>query len=863
VARGYDSNRLQTASGKVLSRQSVAGHQTAGVDAKTEAFTKLQEDAATLLLLRPPTFYVLAGYANNGVRALLKETITDLEETILALLDSTRPSVAPNDTVSLAAASSALGTAADVMQTSGSSRATSTLLGSYGKALDDFVASGLQPNVQPAVGAGAARVGAEALSDAVTHFDDFIRRFLQLQQRILWARRTVTEVTAEDLRRRVSSGIVDRTKSGVDAAVDYYDTASDEEAARTASSVALNLLAGKAALSAVQQARGPADPKIRSKDLSQDPLTAIPEGTDYVLLPLEDGSDLVVTGSSPVARLLPAGTQLLYEVGDASFSADIPGAGLYAVLGTVDVIGLTIPAGVYLYIETGGVTYPIQLPAGAADVADIVDAINAAGTPVTAEAFGDRLLLTCPSAFTLPSTFDGDAPATVTSDDITFPVGDGVGIQVILQDVPGQLRILTATMGAGVWASNMAALVAAMQPLEQDGAETVAAVSSDGDKLVVSSVAEGQGVSITIDQVSTTIQISWTAPTGVGALAEPNQAVTLLGLTETATLETDPSTVVEAVKGGGVTPSLDADGHLVLTVLDEVEGTVLTILDSVGLAELGLVAGDTHATTALVEVVRRVGDDTPLDLTTFGIAAGDRLQLHGEAQVDLEVVVAPTGTDLQVTPPVRLDMGDTPFVITDASYKSFYDTGTSLQRLLSDQAQSRVPNIRVLRALRERVAAASGRGAISAGAMRKALVPLVDLLSLLTASPPQATDIDAGLVSEEMARPTSGRTYEDSLALFSPTVDVDSQRAVDSLLASLEEHGFDRAAEFLVNGRVQDFLDLSSATASQSGNLEAALTAVAQDMAPPKSSDAQAEDAGRRSSVTGDVAAISTHRESP
>lgn len=103
--------------------------------------------------------------------------------------------------------------------------------------------------------------------------------------------------------------------------------------------------------------------------------------------------------------------------------------------------------------------------------------------------------------------------------------------------------------------------------------------------------------------------------------------------------------------------------------------------------------------------------------------------------------------------------------------------------------------------------------------LNQARVLIADLLAVLTSSPPLEGEYTATI-------PTLVPTMESATS----TYDAPQVKALDALLDSLNEHGFDRALSLLLTGKLEDFFNTTAATASFAGAMLEASRTVAADV---------------------------------
>ncbi len=840
----YSSQRIRAATESVLTRAPVARRDAAGEPATAGNFYRLREEACLLFLLRPQALYHLAYKANYGARAHLDATVTEVEDTALALLDALDPSVDIGGTDELDQAVAAIQKVENVMLLGSEVGNADTAIRQYEEGLDAFLAGGIRSNVLLRVGDRSqletSRVGREALTDAVTHLTAMRTLHLQLFRRIYLLRRTIKTADARLFRRAVSPGLVERVRAGVAGASAYYAATDAGEAQETVSSVLANLLAGKASLSAVRSARSVWAPKLQSPDPDLESPRSVPEGSDYVLRPLEPVVPPSIAGTAALADPLPIGAALTYAAsGSADRVVTLPWAGLYTIMGTLSVTGVTIPAGSFLFIEYGGVTYPVVLTAGVASITQVIADVNGAGLAVSAAELGatGRLVLYSAAVFTLVSSYAGIQSASVTSDVISTFVLNTESLVATVSDSTGvNSQVFSGIAAPAVNAAGLALLLQAA-----GFGSTFFTVAAVGNTVVLTTVEQGEGVSISIDVLQSSIistgLMGWAQPTSLGVSIGTNTAQALLGLgaDEAVLGGRSPELVVaiNSVESGGLAQaSLDDSGNLVLTSLDTTVASSLEVKSMSGLSmPLGLVRG----TLQHGEVFGRSATeaaDAVAPLARFGVVVGDGIRVLGPNRQYSGTVTAVGDTQVMMTSDIPANAGNILVSIMDASTDSYRDMLDGIRRSLALIGSSRLASRVAIDAFYRRVVMLSGRPELDRGHAKQLIAVVLEVLSLLTDTPPQAAALDERLGVLDLTRPTAAVTLQGALELYTIGADDETVEAVESMLSAFEERGYDRATKLLIQGDISGFLELTPNTASVSGNLEAAMRVAAKSTVP-------------------------------
>lgn len=851
----YSDERLQGALQRVLVRQPVLRKNSSGEPATDGNFSRLYENAALLLLTRPQAVYQLAYLARNNAVVGVSVLAASVVEALLALMDSVNASVPVSNTSGLAVASRGLRAASRVTDTGASVSDVASSLRKYTRGLDQFIQE-LRPNLRQREGTRdltAARVGLEALKAAVAALDAIADQWVSTFTDLAYLRTAAPGLDTGRLRRTASTMLLSRVQLGVDAAKVYYAGTPTRESAATASTVALNLLAGRASLQAVERSRAASDPKARSKSLNQAEGAAFPEGTSLLLHVVGDVTPASLLGAAPLATTLGVGTSVTYIPSGAPVrTVLIPGAGRYAIIGSTDLSGpVTINTGDNLYVEIGGITYPVPLTPGTSDITQIIADINAASLSVTASQFGatGRLVLSSAAAFSLVAALGGESTPVLTSDDIAFPATvdwGGSTIDVVVVDSLGVHR-QSYTFLVGFFPASVADVITALQVggFDLDGATTVLVLSDSGDKLVLSATEAGGSTSLTLLPESTVITqgfATWPTTVALGRSAATGSAATRLGLASVAVLETPAQVVLDAFADaevdGLLTATVDAAGVLTLTSTDVSVESSIEITGGTGLSGLGLTARTALGVASSVEL-RDSG--TPFGLAVLGIVQGDQLRVLDEtAEYTATVSATPTGITLKVDTGLPATLSGCRFVLTDALSGKYSDLENDLRRATILMSRSRVPNIGVLAQLSKQLRARTTQPYLSPGEIKKFAGPLLEVLSILHADPEGAADLDVRLAEFGLSRPTAAVTFHVALSGYDQQADTDTIQAVDSMVQAFEERGYDRASQMLLRGRMADFLDLTPVTASQSGNLKSAMRNMSMVIKGPRSTEGAA-----------------------
>ena len=834
----YDADKLAGSLARALTPQNMLQRTAAGTPATEADFSRIHEEACTLLLLRPQLAYWFAYRATNLARAHLRQTVGTLEGLIVSLVDALTPSVPVASSAPLTAAARHLETAERVASLGkGSTKAVEHSLSRAFREIDDF-SQQLVPNVAPRVGDRTTdtsfAVGDEAQADARTRMDSLDKEYRRLMDLLTSLRVSVHLLSVESLRQKASTSFMQRAGEAVTAAANYYDTTPPEEATKVSSAVLANLQAFSTGTKLLDSAQSALVPKVLSKQLQLEDATGRPGGSDYQLVPA--GTPDPLTVSMAPAATLPVGAQLVYSHdGAADTTVPVPGAGLFSLLGSSDLSSVTVPNPSYLYIERNGALTAILLTPGASTIAQVVADINAV-IPGLASQFGNtgRLLLSSTTAFSVDTVYSADVAPAVTSDAGSFPSAtnwQATVLDVIVQD-SGGVHHQTHTFSTPFIPASIAAVVSELNvPTFTDAAGVpVLAVSASGNSLMLTAAQSGD-VTITVSMYSTVVtggHISWTTATAYGRSSQGASAHTVLGLEVLeAAQSTDPHDIVDAVNDtdSPVTASLDSTGTLSVQVDSPVLGSNIEVKTSMGLTELGATAALTRASTSSVEVHGLAADgreEGTHDPEILGVQVGDRVRVaSGSEEFDVSVVSL-SGDRIVVDSGVPGDIGESNVRIDDGAMQGFENLARSLAQVRVDQLPLRSP--KALHDFHLRWAQRLTGRKLSPGDVKKALEIYVGLLNVLTATLEDQAAVDERLAILNMewsaVHPTVEEGLEENAA---PSWAPGTVEAGVSLLQAFEERGYDRAVELLNEGRLRDFVELTPLQASRSGRVESAL----------------------------------------
>jgi hypothetical protein len=832
----YDSDKLGGALARALTPQSTLQRTAAGTPATEADFYRIHEEACTLLLLQPQLAYWFAHRATNLTRAHLRQTVATLEDLIVSLVDALTPSVPVTSTEALSAAQQHLEVAARVSSLGTGTRAAASSLSRALAEVNTF-SQQLAPNVAPRVGDRtvdtAYAIGDEALATVLEHMETLDKQYRGLVGMLSALRISVPRVSTELLRQKVTGSLVQRAQEAVGAAAKYYEDTPPEEAMGVSSAVLANLHAFSVGTQLVDAARHPLTPKVLSPQLQLDSARGQPVGSSYQLVPVGDPDPLTAT-LTPTATL-PAGATVLYSHdGGGDTVVPIPGAGVYSLLGNVDLSTVTLPNPAYLYVEQAGLLTPILLTPGAQSISQVVTDINAV-IPGFASEFGStgRLLLSSAQPFTIDTAYTAEVSPSLTSNPLVFALADwqGLVLEAVVQDAGGvhyQTHTFPAPFVPAVVADVVTEL-SALAFLEDAGIPVLAVSSPSGTSLMLSAVAQGD-VTISVSMFSTIVtggHISWPVLLAYGRSAQGGSVHTTLGLETTeASLDTDPQVIVDAINDvdSQATATLESTGAVTIQV--DAPSLVSSLeMKAGGAVELGVTPGLTRASASQVEITGVAADGsaegTP-DPELLGVQVGDRVRISSGSEAFDVSVLSLTDERIVVDSGVPGDIGASDVRVDDGAMQQFENLGRSMDRVRSDLMPIRSPqalhefHLRWMQRL-------TGR-ALSPGDAKKALEVYVGILNVLTLTLDHQADVDARLATLGLAWSPVSPTIEEGLEENeAPPWAGGTADAGKSMLQSFEERGYDRAVELLNEGRLRDFTELTPLTASRAGRVEAAL----------------------------------------
>jgi hypothetical protein len=227
--------------------------------------------------------------------------------------------------------------------------------------------------------------------------------------------------------------------------------------------------------------------------------------------------------------------------------------------------------------------------------------------------------------------------------------------------------------------------------------------------------------------------------------------------------------------------------------------------------QFGYPAGIQYGTTNQVEAVNANGDN----LNLSGLGPEDK---SGDICI---LSVSADGKTATTCDPVSTGLSSDSFAFLGNVEKSYRDMQNRLNALLTSRNLLGKNNFNVsVDAIDAAITPLVTPGIALQSNFNQARATVASLLSTLTVSPRRSTEYPSTKL------PTAALNLEDSVAAY----DAPRVTAIDSLLDTLFDHRYDRAASLLITGQVKEFFETTSETASFSGALLAASKAVVKDL---------------------------------
>lgn len=634
------------------------------------------------------------------------------------------------------------------------------------------------------------------------------------------------------------------------------------------------LVAVPSTIKAVTRARDPMKPLVQAKDRTLDD-----EG------PYPSGSSLEVQAAAPVTPAFVKGTRTPGDFpDDATFlytpnglterTVTLIGANKYRIVSrALEDTAYNITAD-RLLLSFNDVLYSLALTVGSRTPTEIKTELEAAALAINRDlevAFSaGRMYLVSTERVALSQ--GGLTPTELlleTTLDLVFPVAVLAGLDLDVEVGPaGGPIVRTHTFGAGPF-NDMADVI---NDLEADAPfATDMQFLGNGDKLTmeytapeyasIQVIAQPAGLTFDLDEyIMGAEAVSGSAATDLGfdpvqpteTLYRSNHIVELIQEQEltdpqiSARFDTDTVTTgTGTVSGVRLTdPSKDFVGSGVrIGDLCILEGQGLLTVDALAPTWLDLSGGAPPGLKLSYEVVsERITLESLSTELTSGIVIGAGTANTGLGIVGTGVVAAvPTfqvvgrlegetagrtisNEVLGIPDDAVVSIADS--TIRSAALVQFHTLSKALRSVKRHKYFSYLQNFdRVL----EDVEEASRLEALRSRRIQSAQKKLLSLLLLLDSNPPNYDKVLLSLQRTGTRAPAVPSTsLKQSLTSYVPKVGKEEASVADETVRGFRDHGYDRAADFLLETRFGELLDMTGETGSSAGRVTSAMSAVAQ-----------------------------------
>lgn len=640
------------------------------------------------------------------------------------------------------------------------------------------------------------------------------------------------------------------------------------------------LMAVPATLRAVANARSPLEPLVQPRNRTLEEEGPYPRGSSLALQAAGPVAPATLTTTRTPGGFPVDATFLYTPNGAAQRTVLLKGSGRYRIESRPLVAATyTITVG-QLLVSFNGVLFSLGVPTGSQSIATVASALAASaaalGLNLTVSGLGNRLYLISTQPLALsPSGLVPDTTLLKT-DGLTFPlaaIGETLALRLTAYGQPAETRYHVVTSGLF---TSIATIIAELAADTAFSAGLVYAdVGGTGTKLSIEYTAPGV---TKLEVVATPAALPFSLPIVLGATSVPGSAAEELGFepTQSSTRvytsaqivslleqgETSPPAVVAKVEEG---PLIEGTGSLTLVASEAhlsdpskdfialgvkagdyavVQGFGRRYLLSVGTTSLnlGVIPGGFRAGLAVnyeVSYERITITSTATDLTSsivvgagtanagMGVVAGT----YEPESTDYEIVGTLAGeeTPRTISPEVlgvpdgaEIDIAGS--TIRSAALTQFRTLQEGLRRVEAHEFfQYLISGDLLLETVNE----ASRLEGLKNSRMQEAQRQLVAILNLLDPASPGRPAVLSSLQRVGTLPPAvPSPTLKGVLAGYAPVVAPKDVAVASSILLGLREHGYDRAADMVVQARFIELEGLTGESASKAGRVTAALSSV-------------------------------------
>lgn len=636
------------------------------------------------------------------------------------------------------------------------------------------------------------------------------------------------------------------------------------------------LVAVPSVINMVERARSPMDPLVQPKDRTRQLEGPFPAGSSLALRQATPVAPATITTTRTPGDLPVDATIIYAPDGDASRTVTLLGSGRNRLvsrpLGT-PTYSITVD---HLLVNFADVLYSLPLTLGARTPAQIKADLEAAVIPINqdlrvevlVEPQRTHLYLISSGEITLSASGQAASPPAILSAVLgPFPLALAGQLLKVDASALGQSNVTSHLFGAGPFAS----MQDVIDDLEADVAFSGSMLYAEvGGMLQITYNAPGYNtltatlvpalLGFAVDEVEVgMVAVGDSAAESLGF--DPSQAslseytaaevVALLrddvlmdaAATSSAVVEgtgafamTGPTLLFIAMDQDFSSTGTNIGDYCVVTGLGYLRvlavGTTDLELDVVGpplgigisfevIAERILLESYSEELTSSIEIGAGTAN------AGLGLVAG----VTGPATTDYEVYGtlegegAPRVVDkavLGIPESAQVQMADS--TVTSSSLRQFRELQRNLRSVTSHAYfQYLVGGVELLESVNE----ASRLTGLRSHRVQDVQKKLAALLTLLDPDSPQRTLVLRALERMGVAPPAvPATTLKASMLAYVPAVDAEDASVADDTVRGLRDHGYDRAAEFVLEARLSELEGLTGETASKAGRVTAALSDV-------------------------------------
>ena len=848
---------VDTAAAETLLRTPSKSRNTVGTRNTETRFAEIRDDVVLALLLEPSSFFHLALLYRNYLLQELGSIVTSLEDILLALADIRRNYKSSPKRSDLLSAKRFLSSAPE-----GNSLRSLESVDHAASSVTSFLDSDLDAKVSGAA-SGTGRTRREARSDIANALDglEVDPLFTKLEGLLTAAE----DYPLESMAASLSDGLRGRLSDVVDGLLRSVDEGRDQEEAQ---STLLKALSIKASLRALRNATSPTEAVLSSSP-------AVPKGSLLDLLPVAPVIPAVAEGTAGVFGVPVAGDLVFEMNGGGPYYVSPFASGRHFLVSRPfqDGASLTVTFG-YMLLQVGSTATVIPLTTGSRTPGQVAAEITSGLPGGSATLEGNRLLIRHTSPLQALSSAIVVEQAQLKTSGLVEPVVFAGGALVIRYafgsplSSPAVGRAIVFPLGSHTLQNIITVLNA-----DLTFTDDVEVGQEDGELTISLKLPLQSNSWIEVDATLSTAvpgKLPFDINRHYGHRQYFGTDAPALGfdLGQPSTSEYSPAEVIrvfdELVEGLPVAPDMTLveqtstltsgtgywqggqlrDDSVVWTELGLALGDEVAVMNvgllqlvAIGAGGVTLSGAGAEGTTATYTIRRRslVLSSTDTELTShievtesagFGIPLGEylptsnRVRINGRLKGDkrktdkspgsLGLVVGAVFGDSTVT-----EITEDSRVVFDVAPESledfeFYLPGRaeflSLLRELRPLLVTREPFARI----REDVELATHPGDNSA-LLHLAARKLAGLLFSLDTASPRIESVREALSLLGPVSVIPATSLREQLEAYSPTLPEDVTGTAEDCLEALRSAGFDRAADMLLQLRIESVVDMAMA----------------------------------------------------